>query len=151
MTPAAMTGLCQECVSDRQCMPGQGCVPMTFDGAMVGNFCLWRRDSMEPLGPRGSCFSVSAYVREAMTTSLSGVEDFYCHPRRTTCEGLRDFSGQSCTTPGTDDATCGVSGVDDGLCRTQGGLTACTYECFDDRDCAGSCNTSASPRFCNFI
>ncbi len=152
MTPAAMTGLCQECVSDRQCMPGQGCVPMTFDGAMVGNFCLWRRDSMEPGGPRGNCGNTRPYFRPATATSLSGAATSYCHPSRTTCEGLRDFRTQSCTTPFTDDATCGVSGLDDGLCREQDGLTRCTYECVSDEDCRGTtCNLGAAPNYCNFF
>jgi hypothetical protein len=74
-TPAGMTGLCQSCVSDRQCRPGQVCAPMEFMTTTVGYFCLWRQDATEPGGPMGDCTSVGPYGALGTVNTRSGDTD----------------------------------------------------------------------------
>ncbi len=156
-TPAEMTGLCGECVSDRQCSPGRVCVPMTYmdldtPETSIGNFCLWREDADAPVGaPAGSCPGVPPYFRSTEVTSLSGETVDVCTLRASTCPALADYSTTSCATPGDSDDTCGA-GLGDGLCRNVSGETnRCTMRCNSDDDCISStCNTGESPRYCNF-
>ena len=155
-TPAGMTGLCQECVSDRQCDDGQVCAPMTFMDSDVGNYCLWRESSGEPGGPDGTCApGFRPYVAGSEVTSVSGETVRVCGLAITTCAALNDYRVEdSCSTAFMNDP-CGVPGVDDGLCRDDpmsGSLgTRCTIPCLGNEDCRGlTCLTTESPAFCDF-
>ncbi len=156
-TPAEMTGLCGECVSDRQCSPGRVCVPMTYTDldtpeTSVGNFCLWREDADAPVGaPGGSCPSVRPYFPTVEAVTVSGETVDVCSLAVSTCPALEDFRMTPCTTPGVSDATCGT-GLGDGLCRNVSGDTnRCTVRCDSDDDCRSTtCNTGESPPYCNF-
>jgi hypothetical protein len=75
-------------------------------------------------------------------TSLGGVQDEFCslNEMLTTCEALEGLkagaSGQCESSGSADDSLCGATGVDDGLCRTVGGLiNKCTYECENPSQC----------------
>ena len=155
-TPAGTTGLCQPCVSDRQCSPGRVCAPMTFEGTDLGHFCLWRQDATE--GPAGSCLNTPPYAQiRADITTMSGDTATICSLGLTTCDALEDFRSVDCTEPGTavdpdplDE--CGVPGLDDGLCRTLDAVTnRCTIPCLSNEDCrtGATCNTGETPSYCN--
>ena len=153
-TPAGMTGLCQPCVSDRQCSPGRVCVPMEFDETPLGSFCLWRQDATEGGGPMGDCLNARPYVAPAPETlTVSGESIAVCSLRQTTCDALVDFDALDCTTAFDSDETCGVEALDDGLCRMRSAaVNRCTIPCLSDDDCkpGSSCNLGETPNFCNF-
>jgi hypothetical protein len=151
-TPAGETGLCQECVSDRQCSPGRVCVPMAFDGTDLGNFCLWRLDATEVGGPNGSCTNSPPYRGSTDITTISGESVSICTLRSTTCAALADFDTMDCTTPGDSDDECGVAGLDDGLCRmVDAVVNRCTIPCDSDDDCrSGGCDLGETPPYCSF-
>ncbi len=152
-TPAEMTGNCQECVSDRQCSEGRVCVPMVFGpgDTFVGNFCLWREDASGGGGPGGACSTVAPYVDGEVVTTISGATDVsVCGLAFTTCVGLNHARDMPCETPFDDDDVCGVTGLDDGLCRRQDAASVlCTVRCAGDSDCDGvSCVMGETPRYC---
>ncbi len=153
--PAADLGLCEACVSDAQCRPGMLCIPMTFEAAdnsgpaEVGTFCLWQRDSAEANAPNGSCFAVRPYVNAAEFTSLDGTTTNVCALRTTTCPALVGFDS-NCSAPGND-ADCGATGFNDGLCIAADVVTnLCTVPCASDNDCKPgfTCNTTVTPNRC---
>ncbi|MGM0559173.1 MAG: hypothetical protein ACQEVA_22500, partial [Myxococcota bacterium] len=119
---------CEPCVADSQCEADHYCVPMEFNGSAHGNYCLKVfLDGVGCAGPYGTLET---------KTSLGGVNDEYCslNESLTTCEALESLeagdAGQCESGGSADDSLCGASGVDDGLCRTVGGLlNKCTYEC----------------------
>ena len=152
-TPAGTTGLCQPCVSDRQCSPGRVCAPMTFEGTDLGHFCLWRQDATEGGGPMGSCLSSRPYAEaRADVTTVSGDTATICSLALTTCDALEDFRAVDCATPFDSDDECGVAGLDDGLCRVVDGVTnRCTVPCLSNEDCrtGANCNTGETPSYCN--
>jgi len=134
--PQSSADLCQDCVADAECQPGQLCVPMDFDATAVGRFCLWRQDAAMPPGPGGSCTNVRPYVDAVAAESVDGATATVCSLALTTCPALQQFRMQSCTTPVVSDDECGVAGLDDGLCRMASALTnLCTVPCGSDNDC----------------
>lgn len=75
-----------------------------------------------------------------------------CSPALTTCPALNQFRMLACTTPFVSDAECGVTGLDDGLCRMVDAVTnRCTVPCLSDDDCkfGSTCSVSA-PSYCQF-
>ncbi len=150
--PAHDKGLCQECVADDECMPGQLCVPMTFMDTDVGSFCLWREDATEFGAPNNDCTSVPPYWRGLRVTSIDDTVANVCTLDQTTCVALNQFRTQSCSGPTVGDAQCGAPDVGDGLCRFFSGTSnRCTIPCITDDDCPGvTCNTGVTTRYCNF-
>ena len=152
--PEDSKGLCQDCVADAECMDGQLCVAMTFESTDVGQFCLWREDATQPTAPMGSCTNTRPYTQGTPITSVDDVTTRVCSLRQTTCPGLNDFDHpDGCTAPVAGDPECGFSGVNDGLCRMRDAVTnRCTIPCLSDDDClsGSTCNTGATPRYCNF-
>jgi hypothetical protein len=145
---------CTPCVSDRQCKAGMVCAPMEFMTSenFVGFFCLWRQEATELGGPMGSCSNIPPYSAVDEVATISGETQVeVCSFTRSTCEAQADYPGQACGTI-PDDTVCGVVGLDDGVCRPRTGSgNRCTVLCLGDEDCpSGSCNTVASPRYCNF-
>ena len=147
---------CSECSADADCAPYEYCVPMNFAGSAHGNYCLEVFDDQVGCsGPFG--------IRETKT-SMGGVAHDFCtlNEALTTCEALESLeagdSGQCESGGSPDDSLCGASGVDDGLCRTVGGLiNKCTYECdvvsdcpdIRNRDTCGNANNGGTgPDYC---
>lgn len=160
-TPANSAGLCESCISDRQCNAGQVCVAMTWDdpatGAAdpvaVGQYCLWRRDATEAGAPMGSCASNGRpYAATDMVTTVSGAAETVCTLAVSTCEALSDYRTTNCMTlDGAGDARCGVDARADGFCRALDAVTnRCTVQCTSDDDCRPgvTCNTGVSPPVC---
>lgn len=154
-TPAGTTGLCQPCVSDAQCRPGQLCIPMTFGTpeVEVGLYCLWRQDATESGAPMGDCFAARPYVDAAALTSVDGATATVCSLAVSTCEAHNDYRTTACTLPGTPaDDECGVPGQPDGYCVMAGAATnRCTVPCGGDDDCQTgfTCDTTVTPTVCS--
>ncbi|MBO6940953.1 MAG: hypothetical protein JJ863_38620 [Deltaproteobacteria bacterium] len=137
-------GVCQQCVSDSECVENHRCVPTTFTDDMgmthEASYCLL------DFATSGEAACPTRWPARRLATSVGGIEAEYCFVRdsQTTCDAVRAF-GDLC--PGGDD-DCGVPGIGDGVCRE--GL--CTYACLGDRDCANGemdeC-TGADPTYCD--
>lgn len=136
---------CRPCDAEENC--GElDCVPMTFDGAAHGRFCL-RPVSLTCSQP---------YTIEVTGTSLApgAGSDVYCgvNQAATTCEAVRAFGTGTCgdtTCPCTTSADCGAPGLADGRCETLATGPRCTYSCFDDASTCGAARTCTGPTgFC---
>ncbi|MBZ0119961.1 MAG: hypothetical protein K8H88_23430 [Sandaracinaceae bacterium] len=108
--------VCEPCDTDANCEADHACMPMMFDGASHGSYCLKR----EPAG----CvrpYSSSVSPRE----SASGVSTVFCgiDEMRTTCEAVLAL-GMAC--PTGMDTECPVGG----LCARVAGMdNRCSYPC----------------------
>jgi hypothetical protein len=144
-------GLCAACDSDAACGRGQRCAQQRFGGQAVGYFCFWEQGAEG--GPTG-CRTARPYVQtQANAASIDGHVGTLCVLRSTTCPALSQFSTEqgSCGNS-NDDQACGVSGLDDALCRQFDATSyGCTVPCGSSDDCVSgfSCNTTASPRYCD--
>jgi hypothetical protein len=148
-------GLCQPCISDAQCQPGQLCVLQQRDDVDVGWFCLWQEGAGN--GAPDDCAVMGRpYIsRRTGTTSIDGNgggDTVVCDLALTTCLGLNDFRQKDCAPSDTpDDSLCGHPDVDDSRC-VQFSPTShrCTTRCSSDDDCLDGhgCDTAASPRVC---
>lgn len=154
-------GLCDPCISDAQCKPGQLCVMQTYDDPSdtpdrgeleVGRFCFWREDSAEPNGPAGDCANAQPFVdTRAGATSVDGVQAAVCSLRVTTCIGYKHYSSQSCTGPDNDSACGDPNYALDAYCEQfSSGTYRCTTPCGSNDDCdiGFTCN-AGPPKFCN--
>lgn len=124
--------VCELCVSDAQCQPGQVCAPSSSASAAYGPVCLWRRDAGLPGAPSGDCNGSAPFGVSMHITSLDGVVTDVCGLEYATCRTLTRY-GLACT----DSTTCGTAGA----CTAN----RCTYSCSaphvcpEDRACAGNC------------
>jgi len=132
---------CEACDHDLDCEEGQLCVPQSYDdgsGAeLIGNFCTWTKEGRVGSGdcdPDGKPF---AYETPGLVQSVDGASAVLCALRTTTCPAFVQHSqAVSGCASASDDAACGVEGIDDGLCRLNtGGNPRCTYPCLSNADC----------------
>lgn len=152
-TARGSVGTCRSCQADSECVAGDHCVPMTHQGAALGNYCL--HDSIG-----GVCGSVASnptllpYWVLRTQPSVDGVSTQTCGLRDgISCEGVLR-AGATCTlSSGTSalDVSCGNPSVHDGVCGRPSGATVdtCHYRCVDNTDCSppSTCN-GATPKFC---
>lgn len=148
------SGLCQMCVSDAQCKPGQLCYEQTFEGQAVGYFCFDKQNDVEN-GTPADCTLPSnrLYVKtEVNAQSIDNETSTLCLLRASTCPALRDYSSVDCAPTGTpSDAHCGFVPGADSKCVPYGtSQYRCTTNCLNNYDCkAGStCNTAVNPSVC---
>ncbi len=130
--PTGSSTVCEYCVSDAQCQPGQLCAPSSSLSATYGPVCLWRIDAGLPGAPSGDCDSSAPFGLPFPIRSLDGVNATVCALEYATCRTLTRY-GLSCV----DATTCG----DSGHCVA----SRCTYSCNvphacpEDRACSGDC------------
>lgn len=149
------SGLCQQCVSDAQCAPGQLCVLQIFDGAENGHFCLWKKGAGVGHAP-DSCPDARPYVETAELVSIDGVRADVCTLRSSTCPARETFSSPDldCAPLGRpDDTLCGAEGVSDAYCRLLAqdpDVYRCTMPCGSADDCpiGFDCQLGTSPPTC---
>ncbi len=111
---------CEPCVADSECMMNHLCVPMDFEGAAHGSYCL--KVLMDCERP----YSTPIQDRQ----SVGGVVSDFCgiDEAATTCEAVRAFGGECMEV--TD---CAAQGA---RCETVGGIAnTCTYPCSDSLQC----------------
>lgn len=143
-------GLCQACVSDRECGSGSGfmgtlkCVPTNFGSTFHGNYCLYDRST------RAGMTCPNTTTSQTAVASVGGVTATYCFPQQTltTCEAVLQFRASGgCAV----DEDCGADGVTDGRCRDDGEGLKCTYACGgDDVECRAGfrCRTGGDNYCC---
>lgn len=138
-----ISGTCDSCEADSECITGLRCVRHTFAGTDTGSFCFFDASV-------GGCGDTNLtrrpYSTRALLSSIDGVAATYCMPPiTTTCQGRRDTQSVVCTM----DSECGVSALADGFCPSAGtGAGACTYQCSGGVDCGGPLNCGGSPQHC---
>jgi len=146
-------GLCQTCVSDAQCAPGELCAEQVFNGASVGYFCFFEQGQTTQGAPAVCGDTGRPYVKAQRTTSIDGQSAEICTLAVSTCPALNEFRAKSCDNAGAaDDQLCGVApGVDSKCVVYTSTQYRCTVTCGSDDDCKTgfSCNTGVNPNFCN--
>lgn len=120
-------GSCQPCLSDDECFGDAACVPMRFEGAEVGHYCLTRR-------PEAGCLTNDPPYRVGLTDRVSrsrAPSATYCgiNEDLTTCEAV---SVATESTPCVDSEEC----PEGGLCAlVSSGDEQCTYPCSQGAEC----------------
>jgi hypothetical protein len=152
-------GLCQKCVSDRECIggnqadPDARCTPMTFqDTVRAEAFCLRRAVK--------TCTRPFVQLPDAVA-SLSGASpEKYCgvDPLTTRCEAVLDLieartcaNGQAsaCGCPRNADGACTAPGSG-AVCGTVSGVAnSCTYACGTVNDCPTGRTCSIDLPYCH--
>ena len=144
-------GLCQPCVSDAQCAPGQLCAEQLFNGQSVGYFCFYKQG--ETGAPADCANGGRPYVKVWSTTSIDEQRATLCGLVVTTCIALNQFRQTDCTASGVaTDTLCGFESAVDSKCALYGSTQhRCTVVCLSDDDCKPgvSCNTAVNPNVCN--
>ncbi len=137
---------CEPCVADSECKDDHKCVPMLYQDAAHGSYCLKLR------GP--GC--VEPFRVELDRTSLNSSQDeTFCGVNEdlTTCEALLAYNSE-CDEDGKciiDDVEVEVAGA---ICRAIAVPTRCTYYCSNatqcdlDIVCPGSGDPIANDRYC---
>lgn len=146
-------GLCQPCVSDAQCQPGELCIEQIFNGKSAGHFCMYQQGAA---GAPADCTTAPPYVKTLATTSIDGSVANVCSLRVSTCTALNQFSRTSCASASNnpDDSLCGfVPGVDSKCVAFGASQHLCTVVCGSDLDCKSgfTCNTGVNPNICNLL
>ena len=141
-TDRASVELCTPCLADSECKANHRCIPLSFQGAARGGYCMKRVSSgcSEPFG--------AAPIKRA---SLSGAaSDDYCGliEDSTSCEAILALLGNRICATG-DAAECGAAGA---VCGHVNGLTPprCSYACEVSAQCPTSipCPVSGSDKYC---
>ncbi|HEY5958225.1 MAG TPA: hypothetical protein VIV60_16790 [Polyangiaceae bacterium] len=154
-------GVCNACLSDAQCLPGQLCAEQIYNKKSVGYFCFWKQAS--PEGP-AVCLSDAnrPYSKaEANSVSIDGESATLCTLLQSTCPAVDRYRRIDCgTTGGPDDALCGFAAGQDSKCielTASPGQFRCTVTCISDVDCPGGagqgaqgikCDLNRSPHVC---
>jgi hypothetical protein len=128
---------CQPCDTDANCEGANYCVPMEYEGAERGGYCLTE-------GGMDDC--AQPFLTPIERPTLSGrMGGPYCgiDESLATCEAVRAVLDRApCTGADTD---CPESG----LCRELDGLLRCTYTCAGADDCPVDLTcTAGSPSYC---
>jgi hypothetical protein len=124
----ATRGICQDCVSDTECVTGHRCVPMFFkDERRDKAYCL-KLPSCDP--PYASTPITRASLSGAPATQYCGIDE-----SRTSCEAIAALIDDVRCPQGSDDE-CGAPGA---ICRTVNeGTNRCTYLCSIASECPGT-------------
>jgi hypothetical protein len=136
--PKAMTGICQPCIADSQCLDDHRCVELRFKGEIRGHYCLKRMSAncVEPFTATVESGSISGAISEA-----------YCgiNENQTTCEAVDDaIHSKQCEE--ADD--CGIQ-MGDGLCeRVSGQPNRCTYGCGVAAQCPTGLRCGSDEHYC---
>ena len=146
-------GLCQPCVSDAQCAPGELCAEQVFNGKSVGYFCFFKRGDTANGAPADCTNGGRPYVKAWATTTVDGQSATLCGLAVTTCTALNEFRQTDCASSGAaSDPKCGFEPGVDSKCALYGSTQyRCTVVCLSDDDCLSgvTCNTTTNPRTCN--
>lgn len=140
------TPICSNCVSDTQCVADHKCIPLEYNDAFHGNYCM-KLASATCANP----YRAPELQRKSVLAAEDDEPEAFCgiNEALTTCEAVLGFD-QEC--PGGTDAECGAQGA---ICRKVNNATNhCTYHCEDalqctpSAACAGSGDPIANDRYC---
>ncbi len=148
-------GLCNACVSDAHCKPGQLCVNETLEGTQLGYRCFWQPGAE---GAPAGCPVAQPYVTlRSDVTSIDGVAADVCTLAISSCKAHEDFRNTDCeAAPDVPDPSlCGEPGIADSGCELFGvvaedNIYRCTVRCSGHDDCKEDheCDTSVTPNVC---
>ena len=153
------SGLCETCVSDAQCSPGQMCVLDKFGTPAkdVGYFCHWKQGDPAGGAPANCSLTGRPYSDTlSAVTSIDGSISDICTLRTSTCIANNQFGSKDCTSASApNDAVCGFAPGEDSKCalyNLAASTYRCTMTCGFPEDCPSpfTCKTGASPRVCSF-
>jgi hypothetical protein len=135
----ASADLCEPCVSDAHCgkTAPSLCMPTSFGGTSTGNFCLPKLSAGETcIDSQRPYVAAAVDANQVALVSIDGSTAPSCKLALTTCAALGDFRNKSCSSP-SDDAACGVAGLDDGMCVPVPAQSAhrCSVPCLGNDDC----------------
>ncbi len=143
---AGSADLCEPCVSSRQCGDGNVCAEQVVGELPVGFVCL----TPEAMAPGGSCSGAAPHTLARAEAVIAGGGTMAVCQLRTSCEAFAHHSSQACDGETADgDAMCGVVGIDDGVCRSNGAGHACTFLCDSTPDCPGGSTCDGDPGVCS--
>lgn len=150
---AASAGLCQPCVTDAQCAPGELCVLQKFQDQDVGYFCFWKQGAGEGNAPTDCTVTGRPYFAIlANQTSIDGATADVCGMRASTCIARNQYSDKDCATGGAaDDSKCGFAPGQDSKCVKVGSAQfRCTTACLGNDDCLPNiaCDGAAATPVC---
>lgn len=154
--------VCDECVSDTQCMNGQVCVTTHFSSwadqssvTVPGYFCQYEPGKS---GAPSQCDAANSRpyldTQAGITTVNGRTQVTVCQLRYSSCPAQAfqyDANSKSCATSGADPTDCGDSPYQDTVCNPNG---QCASRCSMTEDCiAGSDHDecfaiSGFPYFC---
>ena len=152
-------GLCETCVSDAQCNPGQMCVLDKFGNPAkdVGYFCHWKKG--DPAGGAPTdCFATGKPYSDTKLAviSIDGSVSDICSLRTSTCTARNQAGVKDCgVASAPSDAACGFAPGEDSKCVQVSSSSSyrCTMTCLLPEDCPGmnsTCKTGAAPPVCTF-
>jgi hypothetical protein len=146
-TPRGSVNICRTCLADSECIGGNlteptaRCVPMHFDGAPHGNYCLQRAATVSSCARPYSVGIDAASVSGASSETYCGI-----NAEVTTCDAVVDMiASKTCVI----DTDCGSE--KGGLCKQVGPGTnppfICTIPCSKAEQCADgdTCDLPLSP------
>ena len=154
--------LCQQCVSDQECLAGQACVDVPAGGGE--RVCL-------AIETAAACPRPYAALTPAPVATADGASVNVCtFALATTCQAHREYRNKRCGTPkvGTpsedqdgsgDNNKCGVAGLDDGYCVFSNAVkqylcavpcTSVTLDCpaMDSTSCSSLPHASGTRNLC---
>ncbi|HVW25535.1 MAG TPA: hypothetical protein VHC69_09200 [Polyangiaceae bacterium] len=155
---AQSAGLCDPCVTDAECVPGELCVLDTVGSGAnlknVGYFCHWKQGDTANGAPSDCTATGTPYVKVVSNaTSIDGVKADVCVLRVSSCPANADFSSKNCAPTGTpDDKLCAFSPPIDAKCAQFGPTSyRCTMTCLSSDDCRNGsiCTTAVNPPVCS--
>jgi hypothetical protein len=137
----ASADLCAPCVADAQC--GLGGVAALCIGTRVGDtdagsYCLPTLAAGESCVGNHRPFAAAALDAQGQpSVSIDGASAAACALRATSCQALANYQAAVSCGGASDDARCGVEGLDDGRCRLVAGqgVYQCTIPCVTASDC----------------
>lgn len=151
-------GLCNECVSDAQCLPGQACVPETFGVEQTSLYaCLWKKGDPSPSAPANCSDPTNQpyIITRPDVTTIDGTKATVCGLAVSTCGAVLEA-----VTPTIDCAPdglpvhslCTFDGYESGRCvKARNERYQCSPRCSKNADCydgISSCLTTQGEMAC---
>ena len=125
--------ICAPCEHDGQCKDGMVCVAQVFGGVPTGTqACTFLRDPWVAAAGKQYCSDMQAFVSLRTVATVDCLQDqAVCTLKDTTCEAYLQYYQQECAA----DADCGLPGLADGLCKSDGEKLRCTVPCASSSQC----------------
>lgn len=122
--------LCQPCIADNECLPGQNCIPLEYTGgaetAELGGFCM-------KLFPGCARPYAAGAINRASLSGASAMDYCGIAETATTCQAIADLKADKDCDSNSD---CG-SEHGEGRCEVVNGSAElkCTYSCTGNAQC----------------
>lgn len=152
-------GLCNSCVSDAQCLPGQACVPETFGLEQTTLYaCLWKKGDPSPSAPVNCSDSTNQpyIITRPDVTTIDGAKATVCGLAVSTCGAVLEAVTPTikCAPDGPPvHSLCTFGGYESGRCvQALNGEYQCSPRCSKNADCYNRiswCETTQGEMACH--